>query len=80
MERLELLGTFVRDVPKFGKPPSTTELEKNKQRSQAALDILHIAHVGRVRAGKARSQFINVNTVTNFVLAVDAVLRRIGGE
>ncbi|KAJ6780892.1 hypothetical protein PWT90_05552 [Aphanocladium album] len=52
MERLELLGTFVRDVPKFGKPPSAMGKERNKERSQASLDILHLAHVGKVRAGK----------------------------
>ncbi|KAK8150979.1 hypothetical protein G3M48_000005 [Beauveria asiatica] len=52
MERLELLGTFLREVPNFGKPPSTTERERNKERSQATLDILHLAHIGKVRAGK----------------------------
>ncbi|KAJ3496032.1 hypothetical protein NLG97_g2961 [Lecanicillium saksenae] len=57
MERLELLGTFIRDVPKFGKPPSTTEKEKIHERSQASLDILHLAHVGKVRAGKVRAQY-----------------------
>lgn len=58
MERLELLGNFVREVPKFGRPPSTTEREKNKERSQAVLDILHLAHVGKVRAGKVRRLFV----------------------
>ncbi|EGX96583.1 hypothetical protein CCM_01240 [Cordyceps militaris CM01] len=52
MERLELLGNFLQEVPKFGKPPSTTESEKNKERAQATLNILHLAHVGKVRAGK----------------------------
>ncbi|PQK10674.1 hypothetical protein BB8028_0002g09930 [Beauveria bassiana] len=52
MERLELLDTFLREVPNFGIPPSTTEREKNKERSQATQDILHLAHIGKVRAGK----------------------------
>ncbi|KAM3459237.1 hypothetical protein NHJ6243_007061 [Beauveria neobassiana] len=47
MERLELLDTFLREVPNFGIPPSTTEREKNKERSQATQDILHLAHIGK---------------------------------
>ncbi|OAA73663.1 Translation Initiation factor eIF- 4e-like domain protein [Cordyceps fumosorosea ARSEF 2679] len=52
MERLELLGTFLRGVSSFGKPPSATEREKNKERAQATRDILQLAHVAKVRAGK----------------------------
>lgn len=68
MERLELLGTFVQELPKFGKPPSTTEREKNKERSQAALDILHLAHVGKVRAGKARFFFLHHGIFADFCI------------
>lgn len=74
MERLELLGNFVRELPKFGRPPSTTEREKNKERSQATLDILHLAHVGKVRAGKVRILFSTTVYPLTFALPVDALL------
>lgn len=74
MERLAILGNFVRELPKFGRPPSTTEREKNKERSQATLDILHLAHVGKVRAGKVRVLFVTTVYLLTFALAVDALL------
>lgn len=64
MERLDLLGTFFRDIPKFGKATATTESEKNKERSQAIVDILHLAHVGQVRAGKVSfTVHINISAI-----------------
>ncbi|KAM3441389.1 hypothetical protein NHJ13734_002883 [Beauveria thailandica] len=80
MERLELLGTFLREVPNFGKPPSTTERERNKERSQATLDILHLAHIGKVRAGKVRIPFGAAVSLLTFALAVDHILQCFGRE
>ncbi|KAF7555040.1 hypothetical protein G7046_g6655 [Stylonectria norvegica] len=52
LERLGLVTSFSEGMKKSRKSTSTQEREINKERKQAAEDILHLAHAGKVRAGK----------------------------
>lgn len=51
-ERLQLYTKFAEGIKKSSKTPSSQEREIVKERKKAADDILHLAHVAKVRAGK----------------------------
>jgi hypothetical protein len=51
-ERLDILSTFVRKAESMSKSKAMAEKEANKERKQAAADILSLAHAAKVRAGK----------------------------
>lgn len=55
MERLDLVTSFTEKARKSPKAASTIEREINKERKQAAEDILTLAHAGKVRPGKVVS-------------------------
>ncbi|KAL6914277.1 hypothetical protein ACHAP8_010761 [Fusarium lateritium] len=52
LERLELLSKFIEGVQRSRKVSAAQEREINTERKKASGDILHLAHVARVRAGK----------------------------
>lgn len=51
-ERLDLLSAFIRKAESMSKSKTAAEKEANKERKQAAADILSLAHATKVRAGK----------------------------
>lgn len=61
MERLELLNKFVEKTRSLAKNKTAAEKDMNKERKQAAADILALAHAAKVRAGKV-SQTLNSDT------------------
>jgi hypothetical protein len=52
LERLELLSKFIEGVQRSRKVHAAQERETIAERKKASGDILHLAHVARVRAGK----------------------------
>ncbi|KAG6006098.1 hypothetical protein E4U21_007395 [Claviceps maximensis] len=56
MERLELLAELVQRVKKSGKSSNFIKQELSQGRRNAVSDILHLAHAGRARTGKASSK------------------------
>ncbi|CAF3466267.1 hypothetical protein SNK03_012470 [Fusarium graminearum] len=52
LERLEILSKFLEGVRKSRKVPAAQEREMSVERKKASDDILHLAHVAKVRAGK----------------------------
>ncbi len=52
IERLQMLQDVHRMLQEAGKSPSFIQREMNKQRKKAGLDVLHLAHAGKVRTGK----------------------------
>lgn len=52
MERLHLMTKFMEGMKATGKAPSTVERTITQERKKAVLDILNLAHAGKVRAGK----------------------------
>ena len=47
-----MLQDVHRMLQEAGKSPSFIQREMNKQRKKAGLDVLHLAHAGKVRTGK----------------------------
>lgn len=54
-EMLGLLSSFIDGMKQWGQPQVVQDREINQQRRQAVLDILRLAHVNKVRAGKVRA-------------------------
>ncbi|PWI72545.1 hypothetical protein PCL_11168 [Purpureocillium lilacinum] len=54
IERLQMLQDVHRMLQEAGKSPSFIQREMNKQRKKAGLDVLHLAHAGKVRTGKVK--------------------------
>lgn len=54
MERLELLSSLRDKLERAGKSQAVIKREMSKEAKQATLDILNLAHAGKVRTGKVR--------------------------
>lgn len=52
MERLGIIATLAEGLRKTGKPVAMIEKDIEKERKQAWADLLHLAHLAKVRTGK----------------------------
>ncbi|KAG5983877.1 hypothetical protein E4U55_006862 [Claviceps digitariae] len=64
-ERLGLLAELMQRVKMSGKPSNFIAQELSQERKNAVSDILHLAHAGRARTGKASSRI----TTFSFTMA-----------
>ena len=57
LERLDLLRDFIEKTKAMARNPASAQRAINREREQAASDILALAHAAKVRAGKVRALY-----------------------
>ncbi|KAJ6440890.1 splicing factor 3b [Purpureocillium lavendulum] len=63
-ERLQILQTGLQTLQETGKPKAFIQREMNKERKIAALDVLNLAHAGKVRTGKVNETWATLAHAT----------------